>query len=82
MEKIRTLIALKGQVISRMAELDPHPFWVEEQSRNTLISTSILTKGGWEYSLERLTQRLSQLNAEGKNSSFFKDLRNLREGTH
>jgi hypothetical protein len=39
--KIETLITLKGQVISRMAELDPHPFWVEEQSRNRLIAESI-----------------------------------------
>lgn len=76
-EKINTLITLKSQVISRMAELDPDPFWLE--SRNRLLADSILTKKNWEYSPETLTKRLSQLNEHGRNSSFFRELRALRE---
>jgi len=59
-----------------MAELDPHPFWLEEQSRNHLLGDSILTKKNFEYSPETLSKRLSQLNEHGKNSSFF-HFRNL-----
>lgn len=41
-DEILTLINLKSQVISRMAELDPDPFWVE--NRTSLLEDSILTK--------------------------------------
>jgi len=79
MEKIDTLISLKEQVILRMAELDPHPFWMGEQNRNRLIADSILTKNNWEYNPETLSKRLSQLNERGINCSFYHDLKKLRE---
>lgn len=63
LDKIRTLINLKGQVFSKMAQLDPHPLWVLE--RNRLIADSILTKNNREYSVSRLEQRLSELNKKG-----------------
>lgn len=44
-QKIESLISLKERVISRMAELDSHPFWVEK--RNQLIADTILTKNNW-----------------------------------
>lgn len=78
-EKIDTLIKLKSQVIDRMGELDPHPFWVEEQSRKRLLSNSILTKNGWEYSPDTLTKKLYQLTQRGKNCSFSNELFKLRE---
>ena len=78
-DKIQTLISLKEQVIFRMAELDPHPFWMGEQNRNRLIADSILTKNNWEYNPETLSKRLSQLNERGINCSFYHDLKKLRE---
>ena len=78
-EKIQTGISLKEQVLCRMAELDPHPFWMGEQNRVRLISDSILTKKNWEYNPETLSKRLSQLNERGKKSSFFHFLLKLRE---
>lgn len=80
LEKIHELIILKQQVIDRMAELDPHPFWMGEERRNYLISNSILTPGGWEFNVTTLRNGLSKLNAGGKNSSFYKNLLTLRQG--
>lgn len=78
-EKIGELIALKSQIIDRMGELDPHPFWQGEENRTRLIGDSILTKNGWEYKNDTLTQKLRQLNEKGKKSTFFKELCRLRE---
>ena len=79
MEKIDTLIKLKSQVIDRMGELDPHPFWVEEQSRKNLLADSIRTKSDWEYNPVTLDKKLRQLTQHGKNCSFYNELFKLRE---
>ena len=76
-ETIQTLITLKRKVISCMKKLDPHEFWVEEEKR--LISDAILTKRRWEYTPKTLEKRISQLNEQGTHSSFFQELRKLRE---
>lgn len=78
-QQIMTLIALKEGVLTRMAELDPHPFWMEEQSRNRLLREGILTKLKWEYSPETLSRKLAELNKTGQRSSFFQELRRVRQ---
>jgi len=77
-DDVEALVLLKGDVLERMAQLDPHPFWVE--NRELLISEYILTPRGPEYKLETLLQNLEELRGHnGSNSHFFRTLKKVRE---
>lgn len=65
------LILLKRDIIDRMAQLDPNPFWAEQ--RNELVANGILNKGS-EYTIETLQKNVEKLTTEGQNSLFFKKL--------
>jgi hypothetical protein len=70
-DTIDTIIVLKQEIIDRMAQLDPNPFWTEQKKE--LIANSILNNNGSEYTLETL-----QRNA-AENTSFFKKLVKTRK---
>ena len=59
-----------------MSELDPHPFWMDKTSMETVFTHHILTRSKNEYNPQRLSKLLDQLN---ENSPFFNELRQLRE---
>lgn len=40
LDDVEALVRLKRDVVGRMAQLDPHPFWVEQRDR--ILSESIL----------------------------------------
>ncbi|KAM1469128.1 hypothetical protein FF1_039845 [Malus domestica] len=69
-QQIMSLIALKEGVLTRMAELDPHPFWMEEQSRNRL-----LREGASPSPPDRINEVLKRI---GERSGL---VRSLREET-
>lgn len=75
-DKIDALICLKEEIIDRMAQLDPNPFWAEQ--RNELISNGILIKGK-EYAMGTLEKNVDKLKTEGQDSFFFKKLLKTRE---
>lgn len=78
LDDVQALVQLKGDIISRMAELDPHPFWIERRDR--IIAESILTPQGPEYRLETLTKKLEELRGENaSNGHFFNKLKKMRE---
>lgn len=71
-EYIKEHIEVKGKIVDRMAELDPHPFWTE--NRNAIISESILIKNGIntgsEYKLKTLKLMLKKLTNNPTGSEF------------
>jgi len=79
-DEIDSMIMLKGSIIDRMAQLDPHPFWAEQ--KHNLISDGILNKEA-EYTMDTLHRNYLLLieNGEGRgsDSSFFKRLLRIRE---
>lgn len=70
-DTIDAIILYKSDIIGRMAQLDPNPFWAEQ--RNELIANRILNNGA-EYTIETLQKNLEKLTTEGQNSFFFKKL--------
>lgn len=76
-EDIEALISLKREIIGRMSQLDPHPFWVDQQNR--IIGESILTPKGAEYQLTTLLSKRDQLFSEHPTTSrFFQDMVKMR----
>lgn len=51
-DQIDAIIFLIKDIIDRMAQLDPHPFWTEK--RENLVATGILNRGKAELTLETL----------------------------
>ena len=43
-DTVDTIICLKQEIIDRMAQLDPNPFWADQ--RNELIANRILNNNG------------------------------------
>jgi len=77
-EDLRAIVHLKGEIIARMSQLDPDPFWMEHRDR--IISESILTPKGPEYKLAALQGKLVELqSADAPNSDFFKRLKGIRD---
>lgn len=76
-DKISTLIALKERAIHRMVELEPDfaAFWRE--NKNQIVAHSILTSKSCEFSVSSLQKRVDQLDRDGVNSAFFKELKKL-----
>lgn len=68
-EDVETLISLKREIIARMAELDPHPFWLEQENR--IIGESILNPKGPEYLLTTLEKKKDQLFRENPTATPF-----------
>ncbi|KAL5739338.1 hypothetical protein ACOSQ2_028518 [Xanthoceras sorbifolium] len=78
LDDVEALVRLKRDVVGRMAQLDPHPFWVEQRDR--ILSESILTPQGPEYQISTLTKKLEELGGDnGSNSHFFRKLKKMRE---
>ena len=78
LDDVEALVRLKRDVVGRMAQLDPHPFWVEQRDR--ILSESILTPQGPEYKISTLTKKLEELGGDnGSNSHFFRKLKKMRE---
>lgn len=78
LDDVEALVQLKREVVGRMAQLDPHPFWIEQRDR--IISESILTPRGQEYKISTLTKKLEELGGDnGSNSHFFRKLKKIRE---
>lgn len=64
-------------MISRMAQLDPHPFWT--QQKDSLVAHGILNKDA-EYSSQTLLEHFKKLETEeGKNSCIYQKLLKTRE---
>lgn len=76
---IDALISVKTDIIQRMAQLDPHPFWQEQ--KDYLVANEILLKENKEYTLETLFQNLQKLITEGQNCRFFHKVKKIRENS-
>lgn len=76
-DQIDALILLKEDVIHRMAQLDPNPFWAEQ--RNNLVANGILMNRGAEYTIDTQQKNLHKLTTEGQNTFFFKKMVKTRE---
>lgn len=59
LEDLKVRLEVKGEIIDKMSELDPHSFWIER--REAILSESILTKAGREYQLDTLNNKLEEL---------------------
>lgn len=76
-EDIEALISLKREIIGRMSQLDPHPFWVNQQ--NQIIGESILTPKGAEYRLDTLQSKRDLLFSEHPTTSrFYQDMARIK----
>nr|UDH54968.1 cytochrome c oxidase subunit 2 [Stylosanthes guianensis] len=73
-DTVDAIIYLKRDILARMAELNPNPFWAEQ--KNELIANGILNKGA-EYTIETLQKKLEKLKQDGIYSDVFKDLSKL-----
>ncbi|XLR34107.1 hypothetical protein HN51_043393 [Arachis hypogaea] len=78
-DTVDAIILLKRDILDRMAQLDPNPFWAEQ--RNELVANGILNKGA-EYTIETLQKKLEKLEKDGINSAVFKDLEKLHPDIH
>ena len=78
LDDVEALVRLKRDVVGRMAQRDPHPFWVEQRDR--ILSEAILTPKGTEYKISTLTKKLEELEGDnGSNSHFFRKLKKMRQ---
>jgi len=74
-DTIDAIILYKNDIIDRMAQLDPNPFWAEQ--KNQLIADGILNYKA-EYTIEALERNLSKLN-DRDGARFFRKLLKSRE---
>ena len=71
-DTVDAIILLKQEIIHRMAQLDPHPFWAEQKEK--LVANGILNNGS-EYTIETLQKNVIKLTTEEN----FKKLKKTRE---
>lgn len=72
-KEIDQIVELKNDILNRMGELDPDPFWTSHRRR--LIRDYILPRVGGEHRIKVLTQKLNFLLGESPTSSLiFKQL--------
>lgn len=77
-DDIQAMLNMKEEIVMRVAQLDPHPFWTEHKAR--IISDYIMTPKGEEYSLATMEKIWRGLEAENpQNHSFLKRMIKVRQ---
>nr|QCQ81931.1 hypothetical protein [Ammopiptanthus mongolicus] len=75
-DTIDAIILIKQDIIDRMAQLDPNPFWAEQ--KDNLVANGILNNKA-EYTIAALERNLSKLNnGDGANTRFFRKMLKTR----
>lgn len=74
--EVEQLIAVKGQIVARMYELDG-PFW--QRHRHRIIRDFLQTRQGGEYKVSLLRRKLQSLFEEDRGSAFYNQLIKMRE---
>lgn len=69
LDYIQAMLHLKEEIVMRIAQLDPHPFWTEHKAR--IIDNYIITPKGEEYSLSTMEKIGRGLEAENAPNHYF-----------
>lgn len=78
LDDIQAIISMKEEIVTRIAQLDPNPFWAEHGAR--VISDYIVTPSGQEYSLTTLEKIWREVGAANtKNHYFVKRMIKVRQ---
>ena len=78
LDDIQAMVGLKEDIVTRISQLDPHPFWTEQRAR--IISSYVVTPRGEEYSLRTLEKIATELGDPNTlNHYFLKRMRKLRK---
>jgi hypothetical protein len=78
LDDIQAMVSMKEEIVTRIAQLDPNPFWAEQRAR--LISDYIVTPKREEYSLQTLEKIWKEVGAATTQDHYFvKRMIKLRE---
>ena len=78
LDDIQAMVSMKEEIVTRIAQLDPNPFWAEQRAR--LISEYIVTPSREEYSFNTLERIWKEVGAATTQDHYFvKRMIKLRE---
>lgn len=78
LDDVQAMARLKDDIVTRISELDPSPFWTEQRAR--VLSSYVVTPKGEQYSLTTLHKIALELGgASPQNHYFLKRMVKLRK---